>query len=314
MKAVERSGLTILLAVLTSIFALASVLAADPPKSEDELQREAAIAEFTRKTKAANYPALFEQAAQEFKVPVDVLKGVAFAETRWEHLVWPPGETTSPETGKPRPFGIMSLWDNKYFGHSLMEAAQLIGQDPDVLKSDPLQNMRGAAALLRKLYNETPRPEGTTEADIESWRYAVRKYCGIPEPDLNARHALDIYTFISKGYHQFGIEWDARPVNLQPIREETSRIVAEEAAKRAARPSSNAALPAVTPPQLSASSKSEAEMRAQRILPPPQVQTADSGKNQTQPSSAWSRSDIWWFLGGALVALGAYRAFLGRRR
>jgi len=45
-------------------------------------------------------------------------------------LTWPPGETESPETGMPRPYGIMSLWDNKYFGRSLIEAAQLIGQDP----------------------------------------------------------------------------------------------------------------------------------------------------------------------------------------
>jgi len=39
------------------------------------------------------------------------------------------------------------------------------------------------------------------------------------EPDLNAQHALDVYSFMSRGYHQFGIEWDARPVNLEPIRE-----------------------------------------------------------------------------------------------
>src|SRR5205823_175966 len=134
--------------------------------------------------------------------------------------------------GMPRPYGIMSLWDNRYFGHSLIEAAQLISQDPEVLKQDPLQNMRGGAALLRKLYDETTKPEGTTEADIESWRYAIRKYCGIPEPDLAASHALDVYVFMNRGYHQYGIEWNARPVNLEPIRAETGHIVAEERAKR----------------------------------------------------------------------------------
>ena len=106
----------------------------------------------------------------------------------------------------PRPFGIMSLWDNPHFGHSLPEAARLIGQAPEELKRDPAQNIRGAAALLRKLYDENPKPDGTTEADLESWRYAIRKYCGIPEPDLNARHALEIYTFMSQGYNQYGIE------------------------------------------------------------------------------------------------------------
>src|SRR5689334_16621837 len=103
----------------------------DPAASgSQEAQREAAIADFTRRMKEANYPALFDKAAQEFKVPSDVLKGIAFAETRWEHLRWPPGETVSPDTGMPRPYGIMSLWDNSFFGHSLLDAAQLIGKDP----------------------------------------------------------------------------------------------------------------------------------------------------------------------------------------
>src|ERR1019366_2206017 len=213
--------------------------AADTAKTEEDLKREAAIAKFTAKMTGANYPALFDQAANEFHVPADILKGIAFAETRWEQLTWPPGETASPETGMPRPSGIMSLWDNQYFGHSLSEAAALIGKTTDDLKQDSLQNIRGGAALLRQLYDANPKPDGTTEADVESWRYAIRKYCGIPEPDLNAQHALDVYVFMSQGYHQYGIEWKARPVNLEPIREETRRIVAEERAKREARMAAN---------------------------------------------------------------------------
>jgi hypothetical protein len=134
----------------------------------------------------------------------------------------------------PRPFGIMSLWDNPYFGHSLVEAATLIGKDPEELKRDPLQNMRGAAALLRKLYEENAKPDGTTEADPEGWRYAIRKYCGIPELDLSSRHVLNIYTFMSQGYHQYGIEWNARTVDLDPIRRETAQAVAQEKARREA--------------------------------------------------------------------------------
>lgn len=205
------------------------------PPNEEALRREIAIAEFTRKMKEANYPALFEKVAQEFGVPADVLKGVAFAETRWEHLTWPPGETASPETGMPRPYGIMSLWDNEHFGHSLVDAATLIGKDPEELKRNPYQNMRGAAALLKSIYGKTQRPGGTSEQDIESWRYAIAKYCGIPEPDLHHRHALEVYEFMVKGYHQYGIEWEAHPVNLGPMREEVQRIVLEEDRKREAR-------------------------------------------------------------------------------
>src|SRR6185295_14436835 len=159
--------------------------------------------------------------------------------------------TASPETGMPRPFGIMSLWDNQYFGHSLTEAASLIGRPPEELKADPLQNIRGAAALIRKIYDEEPKPSGSAAGDVESWRNAVRKYCGIPEPDLNARHALDVYTFMSQGYHQFGIDWEGRPVNLELIREETRRIVDEEQRRKAAAASTNAAI-RPTPPTMSA--------------------------------------------------------------
>jgi len=274
-------GLVLLLAASNG------ALGADTPKTAEDLKREAAIAEFTAKMQAANYPALFEQAAQEFQVPADILKGVAFAETRWEQLTWPPGETASPETGMPRPYGIMSLWDNPYFGHSLIEAAALIGKSPEALKQDPLQNMRGAAALLRQIYDANPKPEGTTAADVESWRYAIRQYCGIPEPDLNARHALDVYVFMSQGYHQYGIEWNARPVNLEPIREETRRIVAEEEAKRKARASASSSAVETPLPQLAANPKTGPEVPMAKPTNRPAAPVATAPPVAAQPRSPW---------------------------
>jgi hypothetical protein len=240
------------LILLILITGLTTGLAADPAASGDQLdatapagappvqasgkdpadlQREQAIAEFSARMRAANYPALFEQAASEFNVPADVLKGVAFAETRWEQLQWPPGETASPETGMPRPYGIMSLWDNDYFGHSLSEAARLIGQDPEALKRDPLQNMRGAAALLRQLYEQTPKPADAPGGEIESWRKAIVRYCGIPEPELSEAHALNVYEFMNRGYHDYGIEWPEHPVKLEPMRQEVAQIKAAARAR-----------------------------------------------------------------------------------
>jgi hypothetical protein len=265
--------------------------AADPAQTEEDLKREAAIAEFTAKMKALNYPALFDKVAQEFNVPADILKGVAFAETRWEQLTWPPGETVSPENGMPRPYGIMSLWDNQYFGHSLIEAAALIGQTPEALKQDAYQNMRGGAALLRKAYDENPKPPGTTEADIESWRYAIRKYCGIPEPDLNAQHALDVYVFMSKGYHQYGIEWDARPVNLEPMREETRRIVAEERAKREAKLAANSNLLDSPKPAVAARSNAPVAAAPVKRTNQPPTQVAAAAPGSTRSANGW-----WWII------------------
>jgi hypothetical protein len=278
-------------------------LADAPSLSEEDRRREAAVAEFTRKMKDANYPMLFEQAAKEFNVPADILKGVAFAETRWEHLMWPPGDTESSETGMPRPYGIMSLWDNRYFGHSLIEAAHLIGQEPDVLKRDPLQNMRGAAALLRTFYDETAKPPGTTEADIESWRYAIRRYCGIPEPDLNASHALDVYVFMNRGYHQYGIEWNARPVNLAPIREETKRIVAEERAKKQLVMTAGGNGVAETNRGPVTNINPGVSVQSNTLTEPPPPLPSPS------PPPAPSRRKIWAFIFGAIAALAALWVF-----
>src|SRR5258707_14339834 len=85
-----------------------SPLAGGVPAKDEDSKREAAIDAFTRKMKEANYPALFDQAAKEFNVPADVLNGFAFAETRWEKLTWPPGETVAPENGIRRPYGNTS--------------------------------------------------------------------------------------------------------------------------------------------------------------------------------------------------------------
>jgi hypothetical protein len=109
----------------------------------------------------------------------------------------------------------------------LIDAANLIGEDPDVVKSDAYQNMRAGAALLRKFYDETPKPADATGDEIESWRNAIVKYCGIPQPELSESHALHVYEFINTGYHDYGIEWDAHPVNLGPMRADVARIRTE---------------------------------------------------------------------------------------
>ncbi len=245
------------LAIIPALFIGAGHARADPAPAAnpaaDDARREQAIADYTQKMKDANYPALFDKAAQEFNVPPDVLKAVSFAETRWTQLQWPAGETASPDTGMPRPYGIMSLWDNDYFGHTLVQAAQLIGQDPGVLKTDVFQNMRGGAALLRQLYDQTPKPADAPDASqIESWRKAIAKYTGIPQPELSEAHALRVYEYMNLGYHEYGIEWDKHPVNLGPMRADVATIKAAALARQTNRAPAEANPPVVaaTPPPI----------------------------------------------------------------
>src|SRR4051812_19678302 len=311
----SASTLAACIASLLLVLGVARTFAADQPdaavpppvqasgRDPADLLRVEAVAEFTARMRAANYPALFEQAAGEFNVPADVLKGVAFAETRWEQLQWPPGETASPETGMPRPYGIMSLWDNDYFGHSLTAAARLIGQDPEALKRDPLQNMRGAAALLRQLYEQTPKPADAPGGGIESWRKAIVKYCGIPEPELSEAHALNVYEFMNAGYHDYGMEWPEHPVWLEPMRQEVAQI---KAAARA---------------RLEAKLKAEEEQAAPHPapgLPTKPVKSDGVGKNPsaTGPvamAAAWGApptGSVWMFWAALpATAILAYRIF-----
>lgn len=94
--------------------------------------------------------------------------------------------------GLPRVYGVMALHSDSWFGHSLERVAELLGSNPDILKKDPVQNIRGAAAYLRWLYDAQSVPEGTVRGSLESWQNAIALYCGIPQPELAQRHALEM--------------------------------------------------------------------------------------------------------------------------
>ena len=183
----------------------------------------------------------FQQAGAEFNVPPAILKGIAFAETRWSHIEYPEGETANWQ-GVPHQYGIMALRDDDWFGRSLSEGARLIGKKPMEVRSDQFQNIRAAAAYLRSLYDREPRPESTSDAQIESWQNAVAKYCGIPQRELAWQHTYEIFNTLKKGYDDFGIRMDAMPVQLGPIRD---RMIA--AAKSAASQRAESAKPASQP-------------------------------------------------------------------
>jgi len=76
----------------------------------------------------------------------------------------------------------------------------------EVLKADVRHNIRGGAAFLRRCYEKEAIPEGTTRRDIESWGNAIAAYSGIPQADLAQQHAVDVFSFIHRGYHRHGIE------------------------------------------------------------------------------------------------------------
>ena len=83
---------------------------------------------------------MFARAASEFKVPLELLKAVAFTETGWQFAR---GEHSDLE-GMPAAFGIFALR-----GERLERAAGLAGVSVDAVRTDAEASIRAGAALLR---------------------------------------------------------------------------------------------------------------------------------------------------------------------
>jgi N-acetyl-anhydromuramyl-L-alanine amidase AmpD len=163
----------------------------------------------------------FASASAEFDVPVEVLQSIAFVESRWKHMVPSPGvsgrgfassrlqdvdtplddsaarrlgDSSRDHEHQPPAYGIMGLRDDDHFGHSLRDAAALLGRTPEELQNDPELNIRGAAALLA-LYGG-----GLGRADaLELWEPAVGRLSGIPQPAIAEMHTYDVFNAILSG-------------------------------------------------------------------------------------------------------------------
>lgn len=97
----------------------------------------------------------FEAAAEEFRVPVDVLLAMGYVNTRWE---MPLPETNVYEEGDLHgwgAYGIMQLVRNP-FSDTLGEASRLTGVPEEELKADRAANIRGGAALLAASQGNKP--------------------------------------------------------------------------------------------------------------------------------------------------------------
>ncbi|HZG14781.1 MAG TPA: peptidoglycan recognition family protein [Candidatus Bathyarchaeia archaeon] len=154
----------------------------------------------------------FAEAAEEFGVPESILLSVSYNLTRWEH-----------HDGKPSfsaGFGLMHLTEldeidethgkgleRKKKGdaddfeddpsmHTLSEAADLLGIDPEELIEDPVQNIRGGAALLAEYAKDTV---GELPTDVEDWYGAVAKYSGSKERSLALDFADQVFETINDG-------------------------------------------------------------------------------------------------------------------
>jgi hypothetical protein len=160
---------------------------------------------------AAGLEPVFAAAAVEADVPVELLHAIAFVGSRWRQVT----ATTHGHDGEklqPPAYGIMGLRDDDHFGHSLGEAAALIGSQPHELAMDPTRNIRGAAALLSR------HGDGLTGRDpLEKWEPAVAGLSGIPQRDVSQIHTYDVLNAIRLGRVSPDYRVAQRDVDLEAV-------------------------------------------------------------------------------------------------
>lgn len=97
----------------------------------------------------------FEEAADKYDVPEEILLAIGYVNTRWE---MPPPEASAHEPGNPHgrgAYGIMQLVQND-FADTLGEASRLTGIPEEELKTDRRANILGGAALLAESQGDRP--------------------------------------------------------------------------------------------------------------------------------------------------------------
>ncbi|HEY4017357.1 MAG TPA: N-acetylmuramoyl-L-alanine amidase [Pseudonocardiaceae bacterium] len=142
----------------------------------------------------------FAAAAQEFGVPQSVLLALSYNESLWETHNGAPSTTGD--------YGPMALTDvatgltdkgtpSTAGLHTLITAAALIGATPAAVKSDPADNIRGAAALLAQYAKKVG--DGILPTSVDDWYGAVAEYSGSADTSGAKDFADDVYTTIRTG-------------------------------------------------------------------------------------------------------------------
>ncbi len=126
----------------------------------------------------------FRETAEEFQVPVEILMAIAQVESNWTQI--------GPSIDKG--WGIMHLVDNTY-SSTLIQSAELIDLDPQVLKVNARQNIRGMAALIA-FYAKEKREE---LLKITDWFEILKPVTGLANEDLQELQVYEYYQVIEHG-------------------------------------------------------------------------------------------------------------------
>ncbi|MGW4483818.1 N-acetylmuramoyl-L-alanine amidase, partial [Amycolatopsis sp. NPDC004368] len=165
----------------------------------------------------------FVSAAREFGVPLDVVLGVSYLESRWDYHAGTPstaagygpmhltdlrtagvmtseydtGEDPRGDDARPalRPATARKTTQAPPSLQTVDQAAALLRTDAATLRTDPRQNIRGGAALLA----EYQRKLGVSSEDPKDWYGAVAAYSGSDDANAARTFADEVYSTIKTG-------------------------------------------------------------------------------------------------------------------
>ena len=128
----------------------------------------------------------FESAADEYKVPLELLLAMGYVNTLWE---MPPPDASDYEQGDPEgrgSYGIMQLVRNPS-QDTLGKAASLTGLSEEELRTNRAANVRGGAAVLADIQG------ANKPAELNGWQQAVADY---GDTEL---YAIEVYETLKEG-------------------------------------------------------------------------------------------------------------------
>ena len=134
----------------------------------------------------------FEEAAEQYNVPVKLLLAMGYVNTRWE---MPPPGASAHEPGNPHgrgAYGIMQLVKNDD-EDTLGEASRLTGISEEDLKTDRRSNILGGAALLAEAEGERPARLGDYFGAISGRgkRRFIKAVAGLGAGQIYAEQVFD---------------------------------------------------------------------------------------------------------------------------
>jgi len=132
----------------------------------------------------------FKDASKEFGVPVELLMVIGQVENNWTQV--------GPSIDKG--WGIMHLVDNNYCS-TINEAAAILNLHPQTLKDNARQNIRGAAALIKKYECHKKHLK------LEDWFDALKEFSGLINNDLKEQQAERYYQVLKSGVEAKTV-WD----------------------------------------------------------------------------------------------------------